>query len=797
MKRLGTIFIVWMLICAPLAAQGEATLQSVQRGQAGDRTWLVFTFDQQVIWNGLSRAEEGKLSLYIMGSPGSLNGKSWEMGDIFGPSVTVRRIDQQPGVFGVDCLFPSNVPVAVVKRLRHLIISFRDDRFVQQAFGQNSGDISATPGMLTGFESAHENSQAVHTLAFNGSFNWVAFMQPAGSVGALFVDGAGIGITQRERVVSESDLSKMQLFPVPDRRALKAVLYFEPGAAYSVVKKHRQLIVQTTSRPIGKDFARSEPPQKKEDMDLLDALLMGEEESQPGKAEAVPEPISRTLSQTPEKRVDKAESTMPAPVKKEDVGPVAEIAREEKVEQTEESDWQRLKAFRSNVESGAKAKAPTKLAKAPSLQRLKARDDKPEEQPEWDIPWSQSVSFRFDDTPLKDALRTVSRVNRINMVIGSGVTGKVTMDLQKVTLRQALNMLVYTNDCEYVVDEGIITVKTTKKEYAGGMITRVYRLKNAEADNLAPVIKQIVSDDSLVQVYYPEFLNFDKAGKQRQAANKVAIQGVRRSSVLVVTGRPEHIREVDRVIEELDRPIKQIMIHSKLVEMSPQNNSQMGINWDKTITMALNQVDILNGGEKMNYSALNDAPGNGGSMNLGHLSASKFKAVIDFLDETTETKLKSNPSLLAMDNHETSISVGTTVPVPKIQRGFGGQQDMVTFDYKEVNIQLNVTPHITENERITMFVNPVIEEISGWVEYEGNQAPITNKRAVNSIVNVQNGETVVIGGLIKTQKMRTVKKVWLLGSLPLLGKLFQHETFEDKQTDLMIFITPQIVENNR
>src|SRR4030042_2860085 len=184
----------------------------------------------------------------------------------------------------------------------------------------------------------------------------------------------------------------------------------------------------------------------------------------------------------------------------------------------------------------------------------------------------------------------------------------------------------------------------------------------------------------------------------------------------------------------------------------------------------------------------------GGEWRLGHLSASQFGAVLDFLQEKTDSKLVSNPSLMAMDNEESSISVGTTVPVPRIQRGMGGQGDMVTFEYKEVNIQLNVTPHVGEDREIIMYVNPVIEEITGWVEYQEHRAPITDKRQVNSGVSVKSGETVVIGGLIKTQKMKTRSKVWLLGSLPLLGKLFQHESFEDKQTDLMIFITPKLIE---
>jgi type II secretory pathway component GspD/PulD (secretin) len=137
--------------------------------------------------------------------------------------------------------------------------------------------------------------------------------------------------------------------------------------------------------------------------------------------------------------------------------------------------------------------------------------------------------------------------------------------------------------------------------------------------------------------------------------------------------------------------------------------------------------------------------------------------------------------------------VGKTVPVARIQRGMGGQGDMVTFDYKEISIRLNVTPHVGGDGQITMFVNPIIEEISDWKILFGNEAPVTDKRSVNSIITVKDGETLVIGGLVKNQQTETVKRVWLLGSLPLIGRFFQHEIAEDRQTDVMIFITPTIV----
>ncbi|TDI87008.1 MAG: type II and III secretion system protein, partial [Caldithrix sp.] len=177
----------------------------------------------------------------------------------------------------------------------------------------------------------------------------------------------------------------------------------------------------------------------------------------------------------------------------------------------------------------------------------------------------------------------------------------------------------------------------------------------------------------------------------------------------------------------------------------------------------------------------------------GTLTFDEYSAVIDFLNSNTNTKLISNPRILATDNQEAYISVGTTFPIPKITRGVGGQGDVVTFEYRDVNIALRVTAHVSDNETITLFVNPEVEEVIGQVRAGGNSAPITSKRSVETVVTLKNNETMVIGGLIRENTIETVSKVWLLGDIPLIGNLFRHKTKTKKQTDLLIFITPRLV----
>ncbi|MBN1550372.1 hypothetical protein JW979_02835 [bacterium] len=416
------------------------------------------------------------------------------------------------------------------------------------------------------------------------------------------------------------------------------------------------------------------------------------------------------------------------------------------------------------------------------------------------IDWNQQVSFDFPGTSIRDALRLIAATNNLNMVIGSGVTGEVTMSLDNVTLKQALELILHTHNLEYLVEGGVITIKPVRIAYSGGRVTKVYRLRYADAMNVANVVRRIASSDSLVEVFSPEFLEFEGAGQNRKSAAGVGVQGIRRATILVVTDRPEKIKEIDAIINDIDRPPVQIMIESKMVEVSPQTTKSLGIDWDQTLNMFMDGQGLNTSDESTRRFQIGDGADNFGfygSWKTGTLTSNQYLALMDFLKTKTDIELKLSPKLLAMDNEESSISVGTTVPIPEIQQQMGGSggTERITFNYKEVNIQLNVVPHVGEGNEITMYVNPIIEEISDWIEYGGRRAPVTSKRAVNSIVTVLSGETIVIGGLVKNQSTTKLKKVFLLGDLPLLGRLFQHEDIQNVQTEVMIFITPTIVES--
>ena len=400
------------------------------------------------------------------------------------------------------------------------------------------------------------------------------------------------------------------------------------------------------------------------------------------------------------------------------------------------------------------------------------------------------ITMDYREADLPNVLRLLSKQNQVNIVAGSDVTGNITISLRNVTLKETLDNILIANGYDYVMNENVILVKSQDKFMPSKLQTKVYNLKYINAQNFKNVIQDLISTDAKSQVFSSEFYS-TKDDNNDPALQKDDVK--RRSSTLIITALPEIIDKIDQLVVQLDVPIPQIVIESKLLELAPVNNDKLGIDWDKTITANFMYEDILPSGETQKYSAYNDGLRQNNSWKLGHLSAGQFSAVLDFLRENTDSKLVSNPRILAMDNQLSTISVGTTYPVPQINRGLAGQGDIVTFNYKDVNIQLNVTPHVIGNKEIIMYVNPVIEEITGEVVIDVNRAPITSKRIVNTVVTVKDGETIVIGGMIKEDQKRTVSKVFLLGDIPLLGNLFRHVSLEKQQKDLVIFITPHIL----
>jgi type IV pilus secretin PilQ/predicted competence protein len=399
------------------------------------------------------------------------------------------------------------------------------------------------------------------------------------------------------------------------------------------------------------------------------------------------------------------------------------------------------------------------------------------------------INIDLHEADIGNVLRLLARQNDLNIIASDSVRGKVTLTLQQVTVAQAMDNILRANGYRYLVDGDIIRVQPARSFPLYEMETRVYRLKHIEAGNVVEAIKEIKSQNGSIKMLTPSFQNREDVYHINRAYIRRELHYWLRSSVLIVTDTPANLEAMDKIVQALDQPVPMVMIETRLLELSPQDKSSVGIDWDKQLSAQIFNIDETKG---PGYAYALQA-NKGYRVNYATLNVQQFNVALNFLREKTDSKLISTPRLLAMDNEPCDISVGTTFPIPSITRGTAGQGDIVTFTYKDVDIALRVIPHVTEDSTITMYVNPIIEEVIGEVKIDVNTAPITAKREVDTVVKVRSGNTVVIGGLLREKDLRVVKKVWLLGSIPLLGYFFRSTETEKVQTDLIIFLTPYIV----
>ena len=180
----------------------------------------------------------------------------------------------------------------------------------------------------------------------------------------------------------------------------------------------------------------------------------------------------------------------------------------------------------------------------------------------------------------------------------------------------------------------------------------------------------------------------------------------------------------------------------------------------------------------------------------GTLSVGELNAVLDLLEQNNNSKLLSDPRITTLENNEAEIKIQIVIPIPTVNRftEAASTTDILTFYDEEIGISLKVTPRINEAGKITMDVQPIVEDIIGYAGPPDNQKPITTERSIRTRITVTDGETAALGGLLKESEIQIERKVPLLGSIPFLGKLlFTNKSKEKSTTDLLILITPHIM----
>ncbi|MEI7732094.1 MAG: hypothetical protein WCO56_21145 [Verrucomicrobiota bacterium] len=268
---------------------------------------------------------------------------------------------------------------------------------------------------------------------------------------------------------------------------------------------------------------------------------------------------------------------------------------------------------------------------------------------------------------------------------------------------------------------------------------------------------------------------------------------------------------VSQVITNLDRPKPQVLIKVVFLEVTHNDSSDIGV--EGGYTHNIDGTTTANGANVFGLGGLSSATSNLSFNAMGQpltaftaaspyaglyqVLGKDFQATVRAIALAGKAKVLSRPSILARNNQPATILVGQTVPLITSVRydTLGNAINGIT--YQDVGIMLKVTPFITSDGLVEMIVTPEISSVSQTDKVQiqnGAFAPVIDKRSADTVVVTPDGQTVIIGGLMQNQKTMTETKVPLLGDIPGLGNLFKHKTKTDTKTELMIFLTPHIVQ---
>ena len=259
-------------------------------------------------------------------------------------------------------------------------------------------------------------------------------------------------------------------------------------------------------------------------------------------------------------------------------------------------------------------------------------------------------------------------------------------------------------------------------------------------------------------------------------------------SVIVITDEETNL-QIDQVLKNLDRPKPQVLIKVVFMEVTHRDDLDVGLEGNLSFGS--------NSGEQSNLIQSAFGMGNQNSGGLYQMVDNNFDLTLRALAEDGKVEVLSRPSILARNNQEAIITVGQTVPfIDNVTFSQVGQQ-INTVTYRDIGIILRVTPFITQNGMVEMIVGPEISTITDETVtiQEGVEAPVFAKRAAETVVVTPHGKTVIIGGLMEKNKIESKRKVPLLGDIPVLGWAFRRTVKEDTKTELLIFLTPYIVQD--
>lgn len=444
----------------------------------------------------------------------------------------------------------------------------------------------------------------------------------------------------------------------------------------------------------------------------------------------------------------------------------------------------------------------------------------------------KKISLDFQDIEVRRVLQLLADFTDINMVAADSVQGNITLRLKEVPWDQALDIVLKTKNLDKRRNGNVIWIAP---------VSELIKAEEEEAKALAQSVKLAPIQTEYMQLSYAKAADIEKLITQNKSAqnsnnssnnstnssndDKESLLSQRgsvsidaRTNTLIVNDTQPFIDKIRNMVDLLDVQVKQVMVEARIVRASTEFTKEMGVKWGILSQGITNNNNLLVGGSDttlwdLRTPELDDELGGwkyniqrpdnlnvdlgvanpAGRIAFGLISLSDFMLDLELsaLQADGYGEVISTPKVLTADKQKATVESGVEVPYQSTEGS--GASATATTEFKDIVLKLDVTPSITPDGKVQMALDISSDSIAGVTplgEY------YLNKNRLNTNVLVENGETVVLGGIFEQENLNQQTKVPFLGDIPYLGRLFRKDTKSDNKRELLIFVTPRIVNDS-
>lgn len=390
------------------------------------------------------------------------------------------------------------------------------------------------------------------------------------------------------------------------------------------------------------------------------------------------------------------------------------------------------------------------------------------------------VTMNFKNAELPNVVRLLVSKDNLNLIMGDDIKGKVSVNLEDVALESALDAILHVNSYEWFVQDNIIIVQPmkTKQVLSGELRTQMFRLNYITGSLISDAVSEVLTSRGKLKALSSTAASNIEAGEK---------------DILLVTDIPTNFSLIEGVVRSLDIQSEQINIAVKFIETKLKHDEIIGINWDLRQKMDIVRSNNVDSSSTLDLGYLLIG---GQTMNFATLSRPIVSAIMSLLANDGDTKLLQEPQVTTANNSPANILIGTTIPV-LVPQGAGSVfgTNPYTYENQEVNVSLDVLPRTNKDKVISMKIDAVVQEIIALIGKD--QRPMISTRSTSTSVRVNDGETLLIGGLIFDSANKLTSKVPILGDIPIIKTLFNYKNTDREQKELLIFITPTVVSSSK